>query len=116
MKNRFRYSFFLFFLFTGYLAQAQENADRQQYYAGILKGNGVIVAADITTMAYADVQRIASYDFDNMRGYDSRQQVKLVRGPEIGLQSVQERVNSGAHIDNAVISKARSIAESSFGV
>ena len=115
MKNPYRFVLFIFLLFTSPLIEAQQdNSDRQNYYAETLKKNGVIVTADITTMAYVDVQRIATYNFDSYRAYDKRQQVKLKNGPTVELLSILERLHEGATIDSTIIAKKKDIANSNY--
>ena len=115
MKNCFKFSLFILFLSVHCLLPAQENNnDRQIFYADILKKNGVIVASDITRMAYVDIQKIAKYNFDGLRSYSDRQQVKLKNGPVVELLSIQDKLAAGLTIDSAIIATKKEIAKVSY--
>jgi len=105
---------FIFIFLNTELSNAQQDKDLQSFYADHIKANGVIVSTDVTAIPYVDIDRIAKFNFDSYRAYNTRQRVKLINGPIVELQSIQERLAEGKTIDQAIIDKKKDIASVTY--
>lgn len=106
--------FWLVFLVLNCHGQAKPDPDLQKFYTEKIATNGVVTGIDLTTLPYVDIDRIATFNFDPYRAYDSRQQIKLINGPLVELYSLKEMQSMGKVIDLALVEKKKEIAASKY--
>jgi hypothetical protein len=114
MKYFTSLGFWLVFFVLNCHGQSKPDPDLQKFYAEKIGTNGVVTSIDLTTLPYVDIDRIATFNFDPYRAYDTRQQIKLINGPLVELFSIKEMQAMGKIIDLALVEKKRDIATSKY--
>ena len=114
MKAKYYYLLFILLYLNLQKAAAQQDPALTKFYDDKLKANGVIAPADLLLLPYADIERVATFNFDEYRAYDKNQKVQLKKGALVELVSIQERIREEIKIESSLVEKKKSIASVTY--